>query len=154
MAVGRAQSAETMPFQPCFADQVAELLWVMRRMLMWRSRRQRRRLSTLVRPVNQKATSIIAAFSRRERRFETRRPCVWNGRAHYDGQGAQADAAIGHLDGFIHALEKLEEQERFDNGEVVLKEPIGVCGLITPWGGRSIRCSRYCGTSPRGAPAC
>ena len=46
---------------------------------------------------------------------------------------AQADAAIGHLDGFIHALEKLEEQERFDNGEVVLKEPIGVCGLITPW---------------------
>ena len=46
---------------------------------------------------------------------------------------AQADAAIGHLDGFIHALAKLEEQERFDNGEVVLKEPIGVCGLITPW---------------------
>ena len=46
---------------------------------------------------------------------------------------AQADAAIGHLDGFIHALEKLEERERFDNGEVVLKEPIGVCGLITPW---------------------
>jgi aldehyde dehydrogenase (NAD+) len=46
---------------------------------------------------------------------------------------AQADAAIGHLDGFVAALEKLEEQERFDNGEVLLREPIGVCGLITPW---------------------
>ena len=46
---------------------------------------------------------------------------------------AQADAAIGHLDGFVAALEKLEEKERFANGEVLLREPIGVCGLITPW---------------------
>ncbi len=46
---------------------------------------------------------------------------------------AQADAAIGHLDGFVAALEKLEEQKRFANGEVLLREPIGVCGLITPW---------------------
>ncbi len=46
---------------------------------------------------------------------------------------AQADAAIGHLDGFVAALEKLEGQERFANGEVLLREPIGVCGLITPW---------------------
>ena len=46
---------------------------------------------------------------------------------------AQADAAIGHLDGFVAALEKLEEQERFANGEVLLREPIGACGLITPW---------------------
>ncbi len=46
---------------------------------------------------------------------------------------AQADAAIGHVDGFVAALEKLEEQERFVNGEVLLREPIGVCGLITPW---------------------
>ena len=34
---------------------------------------------------------------------------------------AQADAAIGHLDGFVAALEKLEEQERFENGEVLLR---------------------------------
>ena len=46
---------------------------------------------------------------------------------------AQADAAIGHLDGFVAALENLVEQERFANGEVLLREPIGVCGLITPW---------------------
>ena len=48
-------------------------------------------------------------------------------------RAAQADAAIGHLDGFMAALEELEEQQRFDNGEVLLREPIGVCGLITPW---------------------
>jgi len=46
---------------------------------------------------------------------------------------AQADAALGHLDGFIEALEQLKEQQRFENGEVLLREPIGVCGLITPW---------------------
>ena len=46
---------------------------------------------------------------------------------------AQADAAIGHLDGFISALESFEETEKLDNGDILTKEPIGVCGLITPW---------------------
>lgn len=46
---------------------------------------------------------------------------------------AQADAAIGHLQGFKSALEQLDEREDFANGEVLLREPIGVCGLITPW---------------------
>ncbi len=46
---------------------------------------------------------------------------------------AQADAAIGHLDGFLAALECLEEKIKLDNGEIILREPIGVCGLITPW---------------------
>ena len=46
---------------------------------------------------------------------------------------AQADAAIGHLDSFIEALENLEEQQTLSNGDVVMREPIGVCGLITPW---------------------
>ena len=46
---------------------------------------------------------------------------------------AQADAAIGHLDGFIEALEKLEERIPLSNGDILLKEPVGVCGLITPW---------------------
>ena len=48
-------------------------------------------------------------------------------------RAAQADAALGHLDGFVEALEALEEFEQFDNGEILLREPIGVCGLITPW---------------------
>ena len=46
---------------------------------------------------------------------------------------AQADAAIGHLIGFIEALEKLEERYILSNSDVLMREPIGVCGLITPW---------------------
>ena len=48
-------------------------------------------------------------------------------------RAAQADAAIGHLQGFIDALGKLEEREVLANGDILLREPIGVCGLITPW---------------------
>jgi aldehyde dehydrogenase (NAD+) len=45
----------------------------------------------------------------------------------------QADSAIGHLDGFIGALEKLEDHLTLNNGDIMCKEPIGVCALITPW---------------------
>lgn len=46
---------------------------------------------------------------------------------------AQADAATGHLQGFIHALHDIKERETLASGDVLLREPIGVCGLITPW---------------------
>ena len=46
---------------------------------------------------------------------------------------AQADAAIGHLRGFIDALRAQPERETLANGDVLVREPIGVCGLITPW---------------------
>jgi len=46
---------------------------------------------------------------------------------------AQADSGLGHLQGFIEALEKLEEENTLSNGDILTKEPIGVCGLITPW---------------------
>lgn len=46
---------------------------------------------------------------------------------------AQADAATGHLQGFIDALAEISERETLANGDVLLREPIGVCGLITPW---------------------
>lgn len=45
----------------------------------------------------------------------------------------QADAALGHLDAFIAALEGQEEEETLPNGDILSREPIGVCGLITPW---------------------
>lgn len=48
-------------------------------------------------------------------------------------RAAQADAAIGHLQGFFDALEELEERRVLANGDILLREPIGVCGLITPW---------------------
>ena len=46
---------------------------------------------------------------------------------------AQADATIGHLQGFMDALAELVERETLSNGDILLREPIGVCGLITPW---------------------
>ena len=48
-------------------------------------------------------------------------------------RAAQADAAVGHLRGFIDALKDLEDREVLRSGDIKLQEPIGVCGLITPW---------------------
>ena len=48
-------------------------------------------------------------------------------------RAAQADAAVGHLQGFIDALRAQPERETLLNGDVLVREPIGVCGLITPW---------------------
>ena len=45
----------------------------------------------------------------------------------------QADVGVGHLQGFIDALRHLKPRDTLPNGDVVLREPIGVCGLITPW---------------------
>ncbi|SDE65200.1 aldehyde dehydrogenase family protein [Ruegeria marina] len=46
---------------------------------------------------------------------------------------AQADCGIGHLEGYIAALKAQEERETLPNGDALTREPIGVCGLITPW---------------------
>ena len=46
---------------------------------------------------------------------------------------AQADAGIGHLEGFIEALKNSKDRENLSNGDTIVREPIGVCGLITPW---------------------
>ncbi|MCR8725173.1 aldehyde dehydrogenase family protein [Frigidibacter sp. ROC022] len=45
----------------------------------------------------------------------------------------QAYSGLGHLEGFIAALEALDEEETLPNGDILSREPIGVCGLITPW---------------------
>ena len=45
----------------------------------------------------------------------------------------QADVGVGHLQGFIDALKELHMREVLPNGDTLLREPIGVCGLITPW---------------------
>ena len=45
----------------------------------------------------------------------------------------QADCGVGHLQGFIEALEAQDEREILSNGDTLVREPIGVCGLITPW---------------------
>ena len=70
-----------------------------------------------------------------EKRFEDLANAMTSemGAPHRMAREAQADAAIGHLDGFIDALKKHEEKIVLSNSDVLLKEPIGVCGLITPW---------------------
>ncbi|MBT0958230.1 aldehyde dehydrogenase family protein [Alphaproteobacteria bacterium KMM 3653] len=45
----------------------------------------------------------------------------------------QAHSGLGHLEDFIAALKSMEEEETLPNGDIVSREPIGVCGLITPW---------------------
>jgi aldehyde dehydrogenase (NAD+) len=45
----------------------------------------------------------------------------------------QAESGLGHLEDFIKALGALDEEEVLPNGDIVTREPIGVCGLITPW---------------------
>ncbi len=45
----------------------------------------------------------------------------------------QAEAGIGHADGFIEALEAQEERWKLSNGDTLVREPIGPVGLITPW---------------------
>ncbi|MBI1415915.1 MAG: aldehyde dehydrogenase family protein [Limimaricola sp.] len=45
----------------------------------------------------------------------------------------QADVGVGHLQGFIDAMKALEWEETLPNGDTLVREPIGVCGLITPW---------------------
>lgn len=45
----------------------------------------------------------------------------------------QADVGVGHLQGFIDALRNATEEEKLSNGDMILREAIGVCGLITPW---------------------
>ena len=46
---------------------------------------------------------------------------------------AQADSGIGHLEGILEALKTQELRETLPNGDILVREPIGVCGLITPW---------------------
>ncbi len=45
---------------------------------------------------------------------------------------AQAPAGLGHLMYTLNALKEFEWEEQVGNHRVI-REPIGVCGLITPW---------------------
>jgi len=45
----------------------------------------------------------------------------------------QAATGLWHLEAFIDVLANQEERETLPNGDIQLYEPVGVCGLITPW---------------------
>ena len=46
---------------------------------------------------------------------------------------SQTDAATGHLNGFIEALEQLEDQIILPSGDILVREPIGVCDHPFHW---------------------
>jgi len=46
---------------------------------------------------------------------------------------SQTDCGVGHLQCFIDALREQETRETLNNGDTLVREPVGVCGLITPW---------------------
>ena len=49
-------------------------------------------------------------------------------------RGAQAGSGPFHVEGFLNALSQYHFEEDFNGeGEHIVHEPIGVCGLITPW---------------------
>jgi aldehyde dehydrogenase (NAD+) len=64
---------------------------------------------------------------------------------------AQAGSGLGHIKAAIAALEGFEFEERIGQS-VVVKEPIGVCGLITPWNWPINQIS--CKVAPALAAAC
>ncbi len=46
----------------------------------------------------------------------------------------QATCGPWHLEGFLEAIGEIDWERKFKaDGEYILREPIGVCGLITPW---------------------
>lgn len=48
-------------------------------------------------------------------------------------RSVQADTGTGHLKAVIDVLQNYEFEETNVDGELIFKEPVGVCGLITPW---------------------
>lgn len=55
------------------------------------------------------------------------------GAPHDLAHGSQADVGIGHLDGVLDALKRMDFSQVSPNGDTLLHEAVGVCGLITPW---------------------
>ena len=47
-------------------------------------------------------------------------------------RGAQADCGRGHIQSAIDTLKSFQFEYQIDN-TLIAKEPIGICGLITPW---------------------
>jgi aldehyde dehydrogenase (NAD+) len=45
----------------------------------------------------------------------------------------QAPCGPWHMKGFLEAARDFQWEEPFSKGQVIVREPIGVCGLITPW---------------------
>ncbi|QKV19533.1 aldehyde dehydrogenase family protein [Oricola thermophila] len=45
----------------------------------------------------------------------------------------QAACGPWHMKGFLEGVKHIAWEEPFAEGQIIVREPIGVCGLITPW---------------------
>ncbi|QBK29682.1 aldehyde dehydrogenase family protein [Roseitalea porphyridii] len=48
-------------------------------------------------------------------------------------RGEQVGAGPWHLKGFLKAMDEFAWEEKFTDRETIVREPVGVVGLITPW---------------------
>jgi aldehyde dehydrogenase (NAD+) len=48
-------------------------------------------------------------------------------------RASQAGCGIDHIKSFLEVMADHQERETLSNGDTLYREPIGVCGLITPW---------------------
>ncbi len=48
-------------------------------------------------------------------------------------RSSQVGAGSWHIEGFLKAFEDFSFEEDYGSSEKILREPIGVCALITPW---------------------
>jgi len=55
------------------------------------------------------------------------------GAPHDLSSGTQAASGLEHIDATIQAARQLDWERKVDRTVNVVREPIGVCGLITPW---------------------
>ena len=55
------------------------------------------------------------------------------GAPHDLAHGGQIGVGFGHLNAFLDAIDRIEFEHTLPNGNSVLREPIGVVGMITPW---------------------
>ncbi len=76
--------------------------------------------------------SILAAYEKRIDEFAAIITAEMGAPASLS-RNSQAPVGIGHLQGFLAALKSFEFESRHDAKVVIRREPIGVCGLITPW---------------------
>ncbi len=69
-----------------------------------------------------------------KRRFDEMADAITTemGAPHDMAREAQAASGTGHIEATIKAAEQIDWEVRIDGSNVV-REPIGVCGLVTPW---------------------
>ncbi len=84
--------------------------------------------------IAQRAELLESVLKVYEKRIEDIGDAIMNemGAPRYLAHGAQATTGINHIKSAIKSLNTFEFEQSMD-GKLIRHEPIGVCGMITPW---------------------